>query len=58
MYEANPLSFIAREAGGYGSDGSQAILDIQPEELHHRTGLIIGNEPEVRLAEDCVERNA
>lgn len=58
MYEANPLSFIAREAGGYGSDGSQAILDIQPEELHHRTGLIIGNEPEVRLAEDCVARNA
>jgi fructose-1,6-bisphosphatase I len=54
MYEANPLAFIAREAGGYASDGVQAILDITPQKLHHRTGLIIGNEREVRFAEDCL----
>jgi len=58
MYEANPLSYIAREAGGYGSDGSRGILEITPEELHHRTGLIIGNEQEVRLAEACVARSS
>jgi fructose-1,6-bisphosphatase I len=58
MYEANPLSFIAQEAGGYGSDGHRAILDITPEELHHRTGLIIGNEEEVKLAESCVARSS
>jgi fructose-1,6-bisphosphatase I len=56
MYEANPLAFIAREAGGYASDGVQAILDITPQQLHHRTGLIIGNEAEVRLAEGCMAR--
>lgn len=58
MYEANPLSYIAREAGGYGSDGSLGILEITPEELHHRTGLIIGNEEEVRLAEACIARSS
>jgi fructose-1,6-bisphosphatase I len=58
MYEANPLSFIAQEAGGYGSDGKRAILEITPEELHHRTGLVIGNEAEVKLAESCVARSS
>lgn len=57
MYEANPLAFIAREAGGYGSDGKRGILDIDPEELHHRTSLIVGNEAEVRLAEDCIAQS-
>jgi len=56
MYEANPLAFIAREAGGYASDGLQPILEIEPQQLHHRTGLVIGNEQEVRLAEACVAR--
>jgi fructose-1,6-bisphosphatase len=28
-----------------------AILDIVPEELHHRTPLVIGNLAEVELAE-------
>ena len=56
MYEASPLAFIAEQAGGYASDGRISILDLEPEELHHRTGLIIGNRPEVELAEDCVGR--
>jgi fructose-1,6-bisphosphatase I len=51
MYEGNPLSYIAEQAGGYGSDGRVAILDIVPEELHHRTPLVIGNLAEVELAE-------
>ncbi len=54
MYEAAPLGFIAQHAGGYASDGHGAILDLQPEELHHRTGLVIGNKAEVELAEECV----
>ena len=54
MYEAAPLAFIAHHAGGYASDGYRPILDIQPEELHHRTGLVIGNRVEVELAEECI----
>lgn len=51
LYEANPLAMIVEEAGGYASDGHRRILDIEPEELHHRTPLIIGCADEVRLAE-------
>ena len=51
MYEGNPLGFIIEQAGGYASDGRGAVLDIAPQELHHRTPLIIGNTEEVKLAE-------
>ena len=54
MYEGNPLAFIIEEAGGAASDGQRAVLDIPPEEAHHRIPLIIGNAPEVRLAESCI----
>ena len=42
-YEANPLGFVAEQAGGAASDGRRRILDLQPEQLHQRTPLIIGN---------------
>ncbi len=51
LYEANPLAFVAEQAGGYASDGRQAILDIQPTSLHQRTPLFIGNRDLVEKAE-------
>ncbi len=42
-YEANPLSFVAEQAGGAGSDGHTRILEIVPQALHQRTPLIVGN---------------
>ena len=42
-YEANPLSFVAEQAGGAGSDGQTRILEIVPQALHQRTPLILGN---------------
>lgn len=56
VYECNPLGFIARTAGGHASDGRRAILDIEPEGLHDRVGLIIGPKAEVEEAERfCAE---
>ncbi len=49
MYEANPLAFIAEQAGGAASSGKERILDIEPQNLHQRIALIIGNK-------DIVER--
>ena len=43
MYEANPLGFVAEQAGGAASTGYQRILDVVPEQLHQRTPLILGN---------------
>ncbi len=42
-YEANPLCYVAEQAGGAGSTGDTRILDVQPEILHQRTPLIVGN---------------
>jgi fructose-1,6-bisphosphatase I len=43
MYEANPLGFVAEQAGGAAYSDEQRILDIQPAHPHQRTPLIIGN---------------
>lgn len=47
MYEANPMSFIIEQAGGMATDGTTRILDIQPEALHQRVGVILGSKEEV-----------
>jgi fructose-1,6-bisphosphatase I len=47
LYEANPLAFVAEQAGGVASDGHQRILDKQPQAMHERTPLIIGSKNEV-----------
>lgn len=51
LYEAAPLAFLAKHAGGYASDGHQPILDIQPTDLHQRVPLFIGNRNLVEQAE-------
>ncbi|MEJ2724599.1 MAG: class 1 fructose-bisphosphatase, partial [Deltaproteobacteria bacterium] len=47
----NPLAMVAKEAGGYASDGYGPILEIQPKELHQRTPLYIGSREDVEVAE-------
>lgn len=56
VYEAIPLAFIAEQAGGYASDGRRNILDVQPESLHQRTPLFIGNRELVEKAEEFISR--
>lgn len=43
MYEANPMAFIIEQAGGAGSTGCGAILDVTPESLHQRVPVILGS---------------
>jgi fructose-1,6-bisphosphatase I len=50
LYEANPLAFVAEQAGGAAIDGATAILDVVPTELHQRTPLFIGSANDVELA--------
>jgi fructose-1,6-bisphosphatase I len=50
LYEANPLAFIAEQAGGAATDGERPILDIEPQDLHQRTPLFIGSRDDVELA--------
>lgn len=50
-YEAQPLAFLAAQAGGYASDGVGDILQIQPTDLHQRVPVFMGNRDLVEQAE-------
>lgn len=52
MYECNPLAFIIEQAGGKASDGERRIMEIQPEDLHQRSPIFIGNTEMVEKVEE------
>jgi len=54
-YEANPMAFIAEQAGGKASNGTMRIMDIVPHELHQRTPLFVGSEQDVMLIEEFIK---
>ena len=56
MYEANPLGFVAEQAGGAASSGTRRILDIQPERLHQRAPLMLGPSDVVADTVSILER--
>ena len=47
VYECAPLAFVARAAGGRGSDGLGEILDRTPRETHERTPFFVGSVEDV-----------
>lgn len=51
LYEANPLAFLAEQAGGAASSGKGRILDIQPEGIHQRTPFMVGSRNEMKAFE-------
>ena len=56
LYEAIPLAFLAEQAGGRGSDGTQNILDIPPQSLHQRTPFFVGSRDLVERAETYIQK--
>ena len=58
MCEAAPLAWIAEAAGGYASDGTGPILDIDPEDLHMRVPLYIGSRGDVLWIEKLLADDA
>lgn len=47
MYEANPMAYLIEQAGGKAVDDTRRIMDIKPEGLHQRVGVIMGDREEV-----------
>ena len=47
LYEANPVAFLAEQAGGTAIDGTRRVLDIQPDSIHQRTPLVVGSRVEL-----------
>ncbi len=55
LYEANPVAFLAEQAGSTASDGTQRLLDVQPDGIHQRTPLIVGGEVEMAEFARCIQ---
>jgi fructose-1,6-bisphosphatase I len=55
LYEANPIAFLIEQAGGVARAGTQRVLDIQPENIHQRTSLVVGSPVEMDAFRTCVE---
>ena len=51
LYEANPIGFIMEQAGGRASTGLKPVLEVTPESLHQRIGLVFGSRAEVERIE-------
>lgn len=51
LYETNPVAFLVEQAGGGASTGYKRMLDVEPEELHQRIGLVFGSKNEVERIE-------
>jgi fructose-1,6-bisphosphatase I len=56
LYEANPVAFIAEQAGGMATNGAKRILDIQPESIHQRTALAVGSKREMEEFVRCMKQ--
>jgi fructose-1,6-bisphosphatase I len=54
LYEANPIAFLAEQAGGIATDGGRRILDVEPTSLHQRTALAVGSQHEMTVLRDCI----
>jgi fructose-1,6-bisphosphatase I len=55
LYEANPLAFIAEQAGGVALAGQKRVLEIPPHQIHQRTPFVVGSRVEMNQFQSCYE---
>lgn len=58
LYECNPLAFIAKTAGGRDSWGAGSVLDIQPKDLHQRSGFYVGVSSSIEAIESVFDEDS
>ncbi len=51
LHEANTIAFLVEQAGGRASNGRRRIMELPPEALHQRVGLVFGSSEEVARIE-------
>ena len=57
IYECNPISFLAEQAGGKATDGRGArVMDIKPTSLSQKTPYYVGSISMVDFAEELIEK--
>ncbi|MCK4920487.1 MAG: class 1 fructose-bisphosphatase [Bacteroidales bacterium] len=57
LYEANPIAFLAEQAGGLATDGKgNRILEIIPKAIHQRVPLFTGSKKMVEDVEGWIKK--
>ncbi|PCR90670.1 class 1 fructose-bisphosphatase [Natrinema ejinorense] len=54
QFEGNPIGYVVEQAGGRSSNGTQSLLTVDPDELHDRTPLHVGNDDLIDRLESTV----
>ena len=54
-FEGNPIAYVIERMGGASSDGSGSILDIEPDGIHDRVPLYVGNEELIDRLEATID---
>jgi len=52
LFEGAPIAFIVETAGGASSDGEQSLLEREPDSIHDRTPVHVGNESLIERLEE------
>jgi len=55
LFEGHPIAYVVESAGGASSDGERSLLDREPEGLHERTPLFVGDAGYVERLEDALD---
>ena len=55
QFEGNPMGYIVESAGGRSSDGERSLLDVEPDGLHQRVPVHVGNEGLIERLESTLD---
>ena len=55
LYEANPVAFLAEQAGGLALDGRSRVMEIEPKQIHQRTPLVVGSRVEMEAFQKFID---
>ncbi|WP_254764262.1 class 1 fructose-bisphosphatase [Natrinema marinum] len=55
QFEGNPIGYVVERAGGRSSNGDRSLLSVQPDDLHDRTPVHVGNDELIDRLEAALE---
>lgn len=54
LFEGHPIAYIVESAGGSSSNGERSLLECEPDTLHERTPLFVGNDEYIERLESAL----
>ncbi|MFB6082783.1 MAG: class 1 fructose-bisphosphatase [Halorientalis sp.] len=55
QFEGNPIGYVVESAGGRSSDGDRSLLEVEPDRLHQRVPVHVGNAELIERLETALD---